>query len=1048
MQRKSKSNTYKDNFQDLLNFVSDSIMVFNREGVVLAANKTASVLLGLTVEELVGNRVEDLKIIDEKTKVFLKNHLQKRIKGEKIENSEIPVHINGETRYFESKGNRIEYFGEPADLIIFQDVTSTRKCQTKLLEKMDEIDEQRQTSEEKYKKLFQESMDAIFVGEAETGIIVDCNAAALALVGREKSELIGQRQSILHPEGTTEDGFSRDFRSHREGKNDVTETQIITKKGEIRDVAIKPSIFWLNGKKMMQGTFRDVTERKLMQQALRARAKESEKKFRTIANSVREAIILVNDQAKVVYWNPAAEKTFGYRSEEAIDKDIHKLVVPNTICKEGKERISSSVKMFTETGTGYFTFGNVELAGRRKDGTEFPAELSISPIKLCGKWNAVGVVKDITDRKNAEQKLREAEQRYHALFNEAPSGVLVIDPQTEKPLEFNDVAHTQLGYSREEFSKLRISDFEAKEKADEISTHKANMGRDGGDEFETKHRTKNGEIRNVLVTTRGVELAGKTFIHCIFHDITEIRKVQDALMKSESQYRQLFNVAQEGIWALDSTYRTVFVNPRMAQMLGYAESEMVGKNIFDFLNKKDVEQAKQFLGQFKQGVKEHFDYEFTRKNGSRVYASISTSVINDDEGNSLGTLALMADITERKKAETSLKNSEEKFRNLAEQSPNIIFINQKGKVVYANTEAEKATGYTKEEFYSPKFIFMDLIAPESKEFVKSLFIKHMKGEDVRPYEHKLISKKGQTIDVINSTKIIDYNGEPAILGIETDVSESKRLKEKLEQYAMRLADLVKEKTVKLEQAQVQLVKSERLAAIGELAGMVGHDLRNPLTGIKNSAYYLKKKGADISEAQAKEMLDIIDRCVDYSNKIVSDLLDYSREIQLDLKESSPKMLLFESLAMAPVPKKVKIVNCLKNKPNLKVDSDKIKRIFINLIKNAVDAMPNGGKLTIAGKQVNDFFEISFADTGTGINEEIMSKLFSPLFTTKAQGMGFGLAICKRVIEAHGGKITVKTTKGKGTTFIVTLPIEPKLEIGGEKIWINMPKSSLSMMTKT
>ena len=112
--------------------------------------------------------------------------------------------------------------------------------------------------------------------------------------------------------------------------------------------------------------------------------------------------------------------------------------------------------------------------------------------------------------------------------------------------------------------------------------------------------------------------------------------------------------------------------------------------------------------------------------------------------NSLGTLALMADITERKNAETSLKNSEEKFRNLAEQSPNIIFINQKGKVVYANTEAEKATGYTKEEFYSPKFNFMDLIAPESKEFVKSQFIKHMKGEDVRPYEYKLISKKGQT----------------------------------------------------------------------------------------------------------------------------------------------------------------------------------------------------------------------------------------------------------------------------------------------------------------
>ena len=276
------------------------------------------------------------------------------------------------------------------------------------------------------------------------------------------------------------------------------EAQIITKTGEKKYVSFRISSFEFQGKKLMQGTFRDITEHKLMQQALQ----ENEEKFHGIANSVKDAMILVDEKAKVTCWNPAAEKIFGYRSEEAIGKDIHKLVVPNTICKEGKERISSSVKMFTETGTGYFTFGNVELAGRHKDGTEFPAELSISPIKLCGKWNAVGVVKDITDRKKAEQKLREAEQRYHALFNEAPLGVLVIDPQTEQPVEFNDIAHIQLGYSREEFSKLRISDFEAKETADEINAHIARIVREGGDEFETKHRTKNGEIRDVLVTTQ------------------------------------------------------------------------------------------------------------------------------------------------------------------------------------------------------------------------------------------------------------------------------------------------------------------------------------------------------------------------------------------------------------------------------------------------------------------------------------------------------------------------------------------------------------------
>jgi signal transduction histidine kinase len=270
----------------------------------------------------------------------------------------------------------------------------------------------------------------------------------------------------------------------------------------------------------------------------------------------------------------------------------------------------------------------------------------------------------------------------------------------------------------------------------------------------------------------------------------------------------------------------------------------------------------------------------------------------------------------------------------------------------------------------------------------------------------------------------------------------------LSKYSLKLEELVEQRTELLKQTQAKLVKSERLAAIGELAGMVGHDLRNPLTGIKNSAYFLKKKGNTIPQAQAKELLETIDKCVDYSNNIVNDLLDYSREIHLEMQECSLRELLAEAVAMVNIPEKVEILNQLPDEPHLQADHDKIKRVFINLIKNAIDAMPNVGKLTVDGKAVNGNYEISFADTGTGISDEILSKLFSPLFTTKAQGMGFGLAICKRIIEAHGGKITVKTANGEGTTFKITLPIGNKIEIGGEKTWINMPESSLSMMTKT
>jgi PAS domain S-box-containing protein len=664
---------------------------------------------------------------------------------------------------------------------------------------------------------------------------------------------------------------------------------------------------------------RDLIEGETEFQALQ----KNEEKFREIANSVKDAIILVDQEARVTYWNPAAEVMFGYSSSEAIGKLVHELVVPYTVCKEVKARINSGVKDFAEIGAGYFTVGSVDLVGRHRDGSEFPVELTLSPVRLGGRWNAVGVVKCTSQRKQAEHKLQEAEQRYHTLFDQAPLGVLVVDPETASFVEFNDVAPMQLGYSREEFEKLTISDIEAEESKQEVRSHIAQIIKESSAEFETKQLTKDGAIKNVLVTVKTFKMADKIFLHSIFHDITEIRKVQNSLMESEARYRQLVELAQEGICALDSNLNIVFVNPHLAQILGYTESEVIGKSAFEFLDSNMIEQARSFLAQSKQGIKGEFEYEFLRKNGTRVYASIVASIISNDQGQPIGTLCLMADITERKRAEKVLAD-----------------------------------------------------------------------------------------------------------------------------YSQKLEELVQERTEQLKKAQAELVKSERFAAIGEVAGMVGHDLRNPLTGIQNAAYYLEKKGLEISEAQAKEMLKTIEKCVAYSNRIVNDLLDYSKEIRLEIQESSLRMLLFESLAMIHVPETVKIINNLLHKKTLKVDPDKLKRVFVNLIKNAIDAMPNGGKITIDSREANGNMEIYFTDTGTGISDEVLQKLFSPLFTTKAQGMGFGLAICKRIVEAHGGTITVKPVRDKGTTFTVTLPIEQKPEVeGGEKVWINMPESLSSTMTK-
>jgi signal transduction histidine kinase len=208
--------------------------------------------------------------------------------------------------------------------------------------------------------------------------------------------------------------------------------------------------------------------------------------------------------------------------------------------------------------------------------------------------------------------------------------------------------------------------------------------------------------------------------------------------------------------------------------------------------------------------------------------------------------------------------------------------------------------------------------------------------------------------------------------------------------------------------------------------MVGHDLRNPLTAIKNAVYYLKRKQACSADSKEKEMMDIVDKSVEHANKIVNSLLEYSSEIRLEIEQCSAKELLDYVLLMAQVPERIRVIDQTEYEPTIWIDVNKMERVFLNLIKNAFDAIPERGTLKVSSKRVGENVEIVFTDNGVGMSEQTLSKIFNPLFTTKAQGMGFGLAICKRIVEAHCGKISVESTVGKGTTFTITLPIEHKL----------------------
>ncbi|MGD0406527.1 MAG: ATP-binding protein [Candidatus Bathyarchaeia archaeon] len=220
--------------------------------------------------------------------------------------------------------------------------------------------------------------------------------------------------------------------------------------------------------------------------------------------------------------------------------------------------------------------------------------------------------------------------------------------------------------------------------------------------------------------------------------------------------------------------------------------------------------------------------------------------------------------------------------------------------------------------------------------------------------------------------------------------------------------------------------TDRLAAIGQTAGMVGHDIRNPLQAITSELYLAKEAIANSphieDRTQTLESINIIEEQTDYISKIVSDLQDYARPLKPEYSEINLSGLIVSVFQTISIPDKIVLKIDVKDFPKIKTDPTLIRRALTNLINNAIQAMPNGGNLKIIATKTENKAVIAISDTGKGIPEEIKPKLFTPLVTTKAKGQGLGLAVVKRLVEALNGSITFESQEGKGTTFTIQLPL--------------------------
>ncbi len=251
--------------------------------------------------------------------------------------------------------------------------------------------------------------------------------------------------------------------------------------------------------------------------------------------------------------------------------------------------------------------------------------------------------------------------------------------------------------------------------------------------------------------------------------------------------------------------------------------------------------------------------------------------------------------------------------------------------------------------------------------------------------------------------------------------ENARLVTKLANWNRALEQRVEERTQALEQAQQRLLRSERLATVGKLGAGIAHELRNPLGVINNSVYYLRTR---LGEAEAKitKHLDIIGHEVQAANKIITDLMNFVRVSDIEKKLADPNEMVAQALERLSVPDAVMVETHLTEPlPQVPVDADKMQQVLINLLNNAVQAMPDGGTLTVSTGQRNGHVLFEVQDTGMGIRAEDLGRIYEPLFTTKAKGIGLGLSLVKLLVEAHQGDVQVSSQEGEGSTFTVRVP---------------------------
>jgi two-component system NtrC family sensor kinase len=533
----------------------------------------------------------------------------------------------------------------------------------------------------------------------------------------------------------------------------------------------------------------------------------------------------------------------------------------------------------------------------------------------------------------------------------------------------------------------------------------------------------------------------------------ELEISRDQLMKAEYNFKSLVNVIANPVVIVDHTGNILEINDKVVEITGFSKEELVGKNFLktDIVTAKSKAILMKNLAKRMMGINvKPYEIKANKKGGGTVYLEVNAKKIEYE--NKSADLVVFHDLTERKMIEEklekyaeqleeevkertkTLKENEEKLRSIFNSSPDAIAVyDLKGNIIECNQATVDFLGFsTKDEIIGKNGLIF--VAKKDHKKVSKAMKNVLEVGLILNMEYAAFNKDGYEFPAeFSASAIKDHSGNSTgFVSIIEDITERKLMENELRRYSEHLEELVEERTVALKQSQERLVKAERLAAIGQAATMVGHDLRNPLQAIENGLYYINSELSNLPVSKkVVETLHAIHASVEYADHIVKDLQSFASKREPLFRKMDINTLVKETFSHVKTPENVEAIIELGELPKIEADKDMMKRIFLNLAVNGIQALEaKRGILKVSTRKTNGFIEVAFHDTGIGIKKENMGKLFNPFFTTRAQGMGVGLAICKRFVEVHDGSIQVESKEGEGSTFTVKLPIQRN---GGVKL---------------